>query len=750
MAGCDRKACNLPGLLGAVAILGLAATWPLHAQTPIQQSGPPDILGKPSGATQASPSAARSTQTGAAVSRQPAPVPAPVSAAPSTDGAPDRTRIAISEELKLDQQKASTPQKVKGRFADVVRVADPRLRDQVNVEGTVRFEQIAGDAGKRAIITWNQVVRTDQKDKKKTFSSPLVSSFKPLQSSVTPGVSLTAQGDVNAAIAAAQALFADAEEKKEEAKPTTNTQQPQQQQSRTGGGAGNAMPKNDMLRSIQVPDGSGITVTPPQEDVVGTTSEGCPMNIDLVQGVAIVTSRITKNGTPEGECSDTATRFPIQKSYVGCEDVVDKPNMVAHPQYRNYFMREDGTTNFIGDACQPDMETGFALTEDPSNCTYETNIAELKAYRRSELVYSNKAGQRVVVEACRRTPEATPVDMARTIEGCAIRHDFAAGSSVQQKKTVFTDPQGAMFQVSGCADSEEAADRYLHQRDFSACTAQVSLATMQAIPQFRLFIQPPGGKTYISECTPDPEAAVVVQETVEGCETVFFHDLPAGQSYGASRFRYQNGDEFVWVNASCQKSQATYPHQLETQGYEHHDDQRFSYPKQAIYINAPGGRADVSPAMVRAGAPQLPYSLVSAATIPDPNNPPTYEGCNRFSKTLEVETYTRADNSTYDYVLGPGPTAGPIDVCVNELTGTVTKITHKRWILSDGQNCQVINTTFQVLQKKNTETGQLVGAKFCGSQTGQYQGFAPNPSICYNLPGVPEGNPWFGHSYTCP
>jgi hypothetical protein len=755
MAHARKMAVLTATILGFGLVLVTPAT--LHAQTQMRtDGGPPDILSTPgSQPTTQAPPATNSRPAAAAppagqlspnAQQRPAgTLPPAVSASPSVDGTPTRTRIAIAEEMPLPAPAASgagQPQQVvRGRFADIVQVTDPKLRDQVVVTGVLRTEPGANDQTK-GTISWTGVARIDQADKKKPLSSPLQSQLNAPKSekSVPAGQSLTAQGDVAAALAAARALFED--EKKDKQEGTTNTQQAQQQprQQSGSGGLGNE-PKNDMMRAIQVPDGNGIVVNPETADVTATTTEGCTVRIDLAQGVAIQQSRITTNGTPTGECGDTEVRFQLQKSYIGCEDLVKKEESKAFAQFRNYYMRTDGTTSYLGDTCQQDSETAFALVEEPGGCTTETNIPELKAYKRSELIYINKQAQRIVVEGCRRTPDADPIAMTKSLEGCAIRHDFAGGNSVQQQKIVYIDGQGAMFQVSGCADSEEAADRFVHTKDFDACTPIVNMSTMQAIPQYRIFILPPNGKSFITECTPDQDAAVAVQESLLGCEQVFFHDLPASQSFGASRFRYQGLDgTWKWVNETCQKSTVTFAHQLETQGYENHDDQRFSYMKQAVFINTSGGRVDVSPALVRAGSAQIPYTLTGTANVPRTADV-TYQGCNKYVPTDATESYKRADNTNYSYVTGAGPVNGPTDACVNTLIDS-------RWVNSgyyynhtppNPPEWSWWTRTATVAEvkkheRKNAETGEVVG-NTCSFGPGGWFATSGSPleSTQYNL-----------------
>ena len=436
--------------------------------------------------------------------------------------------------------------------------------------------------------------------------------------------------------------------------------------------------------------------------------------------MVIVQSRQTKSEggavTPTGACTDSETRYPIQKSYSVCQDQVELAELKAYPQFRKYFVGESGETSYLGE-CEKDTAGFYAVTEDAKACTYQVNLEQMQARERAELVYTNKNNTRVVVRGCEATAKAA-LPIIESEGGCSLRHDFQAKVSYQQKKKTFTDHEGVLRVVSDCADVGQAM---AHEDVRGVCADLVDNQAGKAYPQRRWRITPSSGPLFITECTPVAEEATGLAATVEGCESVFFHNVSAGQSFGANRWFYQFTNGVKTFVTGCQQSTQTFTHQSEIQGYENYDVGKYALPKTAIYINSPVGRVDVSAAQVRDGAAQIAYSFKEQKTVSLPEAA-TYDGCNKYVPSALSDIYKRPDGSEAIYPVGPGPTTGPTNVCVTTQVNTQRVTLGYQWFrdmpyqdCADGQ-CQTNYTwgKYQVgddvrkFEVKNTETGLVV------------------------------------------
>ena len=83
------------------------------------------------------------------------------------------------------------------------------------------------------------------------------------------------------------------------------------------------------------------------------------------------------------------------------------------------------------------------------------------------------------------------------------------------------------------------------------------------------------------------------------------------------------------------------------------------------------------PASVAADAVAIPYSFVRSREIPTNE---TFQGCDKFTEHVKVDTYLRPDNTELDREVGPGETTGPTNGCstviqtpVWDLVSDVTK-----------------------------------------------------------------------------
>ena len=219
----------------------------------------------------------------------------------------------------------------------------------------------------------------------------------------------------------------------------------------------------------------------------------------------------------------------------------------------------------------------------------------------------------------------------------------------------------------------------------------------------------------------------------------------------------------------CQQSETTYAHQVETAGWEPHDDQLFAYQKSTIYIMAPSGRYNVVTSEVVDGTPQMAYTFESDGS--QASGEYYYEDCSRFERVNTVENYKRPDGTIYPKPIGEGTPIGPVHACQNVIAASWPKasqssqVESKAWLqpcpdpnalFSGKPNSRYYNATWSATMKLVREDGEIVSTASktysaqCGgaigtSQSGATTGWGGSgTAYCYAV-----SVNWSGASPSC-
>jgi hypothetical protein len=275
-------------------------------------------------------------------------------------------------------------------LGDLLRTSDAAGLEKVRITGRAR--NVSGSGTSIGQVLWTAVTVDDGGEKKTApLAAPLSSRFKVAGKSIAAGTKIKAEGDLAGVITAARSLVhksKPAEKKDDKSSKAAAAAAP----AATGSqGAANDVAKN------YSPLAPAATVAPP-EPTLTLTSDGCTPRVDAQGGFVVIQSQTLSNGAPSGQgCTDTADRIPIQKSYTGCPDLVS--GSLAQPQFKQFWVATNGTTNFIGD-CQPDPDTKYNVTSDTSGCTAAANLTALTWDVYAQQVYLNHNNVKVVVSGC--------------------------------------------------------------------------------------------------------------------------------------------------------------------------------------------------------------------------------------------------------------------------------------------------------------------------------------------------------------
>jgi hypothetical protein len=426
-------------------------------------------------------------------------------------------------------------EEVRAQLTDLMKEPDAKGIEIVEMIGRVRG--LDAQNGLVGQVVWYGLAATvEEEHRQAALEFPMKSSFLAKQPKVTERTRLEAQGDVDALKAAALALIAtddkekDGEDGEDGEEEDGKDGAPGGKDRITGGsGSGGGNDVADDYKPLDLEDRTD-SEDPIFEQV---TSEGCEPRVDMFAGVVIITSKqVTTQGGKvinESDCTDSLDRYNIQKSYAGCSDDVDVSAMRARPQFRPFWVSENGTTHYITD-CQPDTEEAFEITADYTACTPIVEMQAMRVVEAYELVYTNRQGVTNTVKAC--TADATRViPLQLTSDGCSMRHDLSSNVSYEQGR-YFYRRDGVEVAVSACGDMETLE----HHIDYADCSPIVDLASKIVVPRGRRYVETDTGAVTIAECAPQPDQQSALQETRDGCEDYFVHNIPARQSLRTSRF----------------------------------------------------------------------------------------------------------------------------------------------------------------------------------------------------------------------
>jgi len=659
----------LPGMLGPLAIPSIAfsqqpASIVAPAQPDTQKSGKAPVAqaGAAGAASQAGTTTA-SSATGV--------LPPGAGGSPAVT-AGERLTTRVSLDAAMPVQQPGSWARVTGRLMDV---PDARVREKVVVSGIATYEPAEGGVGEvRARTQWTSVERTDTRARK-ILEVPLESAVRVPTSmqEMPPGQPLTASGDVASLEAAALSLFAEEAQSSEASgsgAPSAVEQSRasgQAPQSASGAGQQGAFP--DKLEAE--PFRADADVAAGLTEVVSTTSEGCTPIIDLVNGTVKQTSQLVTNGKPSGSCSENGTSFQIKHDNTTCTDEVDVAGLTAYGRARAFYVNSQAEVIYLQASCEREEGKEFDIAEDETACTVQTDLTAMVATPRAELAYVNGRGQRTVVRGCQPVSDGAPIPITLSSDGCSLNHDFPGGVSTQYQMARYTY-YTQIIQASGC-QAFDASPEYPHTRTATGCSPISDVQAGFAYPSFQTQIDMGQGPVQILACQPDMNAGVALMKTADGCTDRFSHSVPAAQSFGMSRLYHSLTGSRTYVDDCSVDPEQLYIHQIsEPVAWQNNDVNRTGTALRRITISAHGNTVEVQGAQILAGEPAVPYSYVRQDVVPDLANV-VYEACQKTTPTVLADIYTRPDGTQYNQAIGAGDTIGPVNSCTSIIQTPVWK-----------------------------------------------------------------------------
>lgn len=587
--------------------------------------------------------------------------------APSPAVSDTKATVTLAEPVALSKIDRSVP--VQASFGEIVKADGTRRSipglEKVKIDGVIAVSPEAKIAEGKTLsaqearryggtITWNALsVPKADVVRRASLPSPLVSRIKERRETLSAGYAVQAEGDVPGALALAENLLKDEGAKSED---TAGKKQPGGSDSAKSDkpALGGERTGNNLAQLRQLPTTTAAT-TEAASPTIGTTQDGCGIEVDRTAGAVYKTNRKSVNGVGEGECSRSGESIKIERSWCAGQDKVDMTAKAAYPTYKDYYLL-DGTAQYLDADCVADITQKFDFQADTTKCSMQLDFGTLKAQEQAETFYLDRLNSRVKVSDCAPTTTAA-VAITYTDDGCGLRHDYTAGKSWQQRRAVYTW-QNEIKSAGQCSD--DPARSYAHTT--VTCPDVVSLTDMSAFSASKKQITTDAGAVDVTACTPST-TSMAITSTTDTCQGTYYHYLDSGQSFGSERFAYiKNG--IRTFATECQQSTVTFAHKTRTTSYENHDNLKLGYPLTEIYIETPTGDVVVSSAQVRSGAVGKPYVYLSRSLINTGENEYIPENsCDKYQKTEIRDSFTRPDGSSYQETVGPGTPVGPSYSC---------------------------------------------------------------------------------------
>ncbi|SOD98580.1 hypothetical protein [Caenispirillum bisanense] len=529
----------------------------------------------------------------------------PGTAQPGTTGTPTKPEDLVVEKvpmLTLPKVSVEVPENEPVPLDMTLKEvpgAEPELLDGVTAKAFTRYVTVEGDRIGQLVLT---AVTKDEKVEALPHEL-FVSQFEIKAAPVLPTAEeVTVEGDQETMIAALKRLQEEEEKEDDEKEEKDNRDNKDGRDGKSGGSGTSSNPDAagyktpDKLEQAKT-DGEDFDPGPVPE--VEITADGCPIRVDLAQGVAIQQSRVimTTGSTTETEpCADGATRFPIERTSAGCEDIVNLSAGYATPTFRLTYTGPDGRETRVAE-CQPDPERSFPIEEDEAGCAVQQDDVNQTYVRLQRLIYRDANNATVVVQDCQ------PIETRRVLtQGCDIRVDLDQGMAIQQIRTetvgedgtsseqcrdgttrypllwsslscpdridltartataqrrlYYVGPTGREVEVKACEDHPEQV--FPIEEDRTVCPHFVDYDGLTVVEQGQLLYRDAENETIVvRDCAPAEGATPVpLEETAEGC--TIRHDFTAGRSWRQTKLVYHMGD-LTYQAGDCIDSATWYP-----------------------------------------------------------------------------------------------------------------------------------------------------------------------------------------------
>lgn len=562
-------------------------------------------------------------------------------------------------------------------IAKVKRLASDTANDSLDkfVHGEIKIEP-GSNGAPQVVVSWTALSSDPGGSDAVALAPPLQTKQAAGQTKLQPGSTMAVTGDVNVLIRGSRTIAQNSEV------PQSDDTQSTAESSSDGSGSGGSSTSDAGLGAsldrtqAELPEMQAVTATETVEtivnnDVYGSTADGCTPEMSEDGTEMHILVRPTKNGEANGECAVGVETAKIDFTYVGCgyEKDVSPDVMGAYAQRRSYYVY-GGTSTPVDTECTSVTDIAYTITETEKGCKIVSDLSPgvMQAKQFTALVFTGRENEIVPVEDCK---ERNGREFQIKAALCGLRDDFTAKRTFEQDIATYVGQDGLKRNIGDCTDTTRY---YVHDFDTSICEPFADYTTNNLYEQYRVKIDIDPAKGFdefrTNTCKPFDTALTGLQETQAGCESLHFDYV--GQSLGAKRIIRKDTGALV---RECRESDISYSHYYLPEGWVRDDANLQSIPQEATYIDLPhpAGKTLVAAGVVLEGAEPVPYTLQGSVSenggtefIPN--------SCDKYLKQKKMESWTRPDGSIFVTQNGFNPSIGPSYACISQIDQTWAKV----------------------------------------------------------------------------
>lgn len=273
---------------------------------------------------------------------------------------------------------------------------------------------------------------------------------------------------------------------------------------------------------VEVQDCAPSTIKRPVQLIVDTSS--CDMRMDIpglkIYEQAAYSYRLDGGQHEASTCRDTGNSFALVKDYDGCNDNIDIAGKRVTTHARWSYLDKRGKRHAAG-ACAAEQELVFDIVEDHVACKIDMDFKVGTVTPQSRLVFTNRNGQITEVQGCATSGTKAQVSLVADTTSCPADIDLRRLNVTQKAKYSYS-LGGEIKQASDCRATGRTFEI---TRDYASCETAIDLSGKRATDLFRLVYEDGNGKVIEAKaCAPDRTRQFVIAEDFTACDVAVDYD----------------------------------------------------------------------------------------------------------------------------------------------------------------------------------------------------------------------------------
>tara|TARA_Y100001960_G_C14777079_1_gene883975 strand:- start:2010 stop:4073 length:2064 start_codon:yes stop_codon:yes gene_type:complete len=401
---------------------------------------------------------------------------------------------------------------VKGEFIGLTDKARKQGLHKIFLEGKVQKLSTSAIGTKTINIKWMRVI-DKVTDEKVYLDTPLLSPNLLVAPDIEVDDEVNVKGDINSVVSKQQEIIEKNATRKQEKAAEEDKKKEEKESSNSSGSSFVGNTNSDSSgSSLSEPTKEAFSAEIAGNKKVVVTADGC----DIVSSKATMEAnqykRILEDGEEIQSCSPSDVKYALTADYTVCSPHEDLDAKKAYPRYNLGYIKADGGARTVVDGGYCNVDENQSVDIQENECGNEIDHQTGMYYQKTTLTY-NMDSRSYVAQACVRKEE----------------------SAIPMKKDIKT-----------CSDSFEGGFY---------------------TPFFNWYIEKDGVYTSLSECLPDVENKVTLQEEVCTGDDMYTYDYDNQRAYLNKTYFYQEDEDSDRIKVkTCVPSETVYTFQTEIDG----------------------------------------------------------------------------------------------------------------------------------------------------------------------------------------